>query len=746
MNASQVKTALDKAIKPVPFLVFTEKKFAKPELEIGNSAKAKLQELARTKAADIEGRGVCRKENDNAVIFSAKVAKPAAKSIINVLCHGAKFMDVRFKEGKDAEADLTVDGAPTDDADTSPNGNPSANGSPAPGTRPMPQTRFAPNMPSVETKSPPPPAPTQPTANAQGWTAARPTTPSDTVLPKSDSAIGMGGQRHPTPPNASAVARTVQPRNLPPVATLPSTAEADVAARFSDAKLAEIRKKIGGGGKMGNFEEIFNDIKAAAQDAPILAMLSKPRNANSGVDEKINQGQLTEMRGEQLKKYNQALAKLKSYDPNEDEAVESEEAWDAREDFRRDAEATITKAIDEIKYAQRGGVINLLATKNVKGGLTDKEEGIYHEKRAEMLILSTPQELDKKTEDGSGFTRLLKDDEGKVAYAFKTIAGESEQIRDQGVAEGAVTAQEILTSKLSNVLGSLCGFQSGFPKATLATLPVSNQGGNGNVGALIEGLDGAPLQAVENGKINEAWKGYGDAKPMSEEEKTQALARCKTKYEETKDEAYNPGGGVASYVNLLWAEFADKAKNVPTKSLQGILLMGLASVNADTKWSSIMADGQDVRPFDGGGAMLSTKDLLFQARGGSKDGPINPQFGMKLVRMPHVDLPDKVREDQPHRIADEPLDSSLVKSFAALDLEEVRRQMMAAVTSLQGSSPIFQSAIDASNVENSIKSMQFMKEAMQGDPTPTTEQFLVAYNLKMKAWLEQVAATQPNNG
>ena len=71
---------------------------------------------------------------------------------------------------------------------------------------------------------------------------------------------------------------------------------------------------------------------------------------------------------------------------------------------------------------------------------------------------------------------------------------------------------------------------------------------------------------------------------------------------------------------------------------------------------------------------------------------------------------------------------------------------MAAVASLQGSNPIFQSAIDASNVENSIKSMQFMKEAMGGDPTPTTEQFLVAYNEKMKTWLEQVAATQQANG
>ena len=38
-----------------------------------------------------------------------------------------------------------------------------------------------------------------------------------------------------------------------------------------------------------------------------------------------------------------------------------------------------------------------------------------------------------------------------------------------------------------------------------------------------------------------------------------------------------------------------------------------------------------------------------------------------------------------------------------------------------------------------------MKSAMQGNPVPTTEQFLVAYNQKMKVWLEQLAAAQPAN-
>ena len=208
--------------------------------------------------------------------------------------------------------------------------------------------------------------------------------------------------------------------------------------------------------------------------------------------------------------------------------------------------------------------------KNATGGLSEKQDTTFHEKRAEMLlgIGGPPAQASTGTSD----TRLLKNPDGSVAYAYKSIEGESSDMWWRGqVPSGAGTAAEVLTSKLSEVLGQQCGFNSGFPKTTLAKLPVGGDAGKPAVGALIEGMRGAVFDRVESDKAGNEWSGTANKPGLTQDQKNAAIARARAlesagrKDQLGNDFAWDDADQKSSYVKLLCIEQMDTIRNVPSQ-------------------------------------------------------------------------------------------------------------------------------------------------------------------------------------
>lgn len=87
-------------------------------------------------------------------------------------------------------------------------------------------------------------------------------------------------------------------------------------------------------------------------------------------------------------------------------------------------------------------------------------------------------------EDGSTQgMKLVADVDGKVAYAFKPLAGESTQM---GTPKGSGTVREVLASRLFAEIDKQCNLGFRWPKTGIGALEA------GKPGALIEGLPGVP--------------------------------------------------------------------------------------------------------------------------------------------------------------------------------------------------------------------------------------------------------------
>ena len=358
-------------------------------------------------------------------------------------------------------------------------------------------------------------------------------------------------------------------------------------------------------------------------------------------------------------------------------------------------------------------------------------------------MMATGQKPEKASE-GTGDVRLIRDASGQVAYAFKSIAGESEMMMNNtGVARGGGTAQELLTSKMSDVLEAVCGFKSGHPKSTLATLPVSDQGGDANVGALIEGVPGVSLEEIDDDAVTAKWEAMDQAekdaaalrgKAFDQKDRAAATAQNKPPGRDLWDD----GDPEESFVNLTKRERKERILSVPAKDVQRILLMNLATVNQDSKWASVMADGQSVRPIDGGAAMVPVEAVIGNARSrqrgdafGKNTGPIDPVLGNSML----YNVPGGE-----HPAARAPLDPEFVNQFKDLDVDKVRDEMNAAVLSIQGANPVLGGAIGASNAESALMSLECIKEAINENPTATTGEFLKTYQARLKAALEATEA------
>jgi hypothetical protein len=214
---------------------------------------------------------------------------------------------------------------------------------------------------------------------------------------------------------------------------------------------------------------------------------------------------------------------------------------------------------------------------------------------------------------GTSEVGLIMAPDGSVAYAFKSIEGESESM---GLPKGGGAAREVLVSKLCDCIKGQIDF--GWP-ATCLTGPEDIKGldGQPKPGVLIEGLNGK--------KVYDADAIFSETDVAEAQRKKNQSAAILAK--------------------------------LPGKEIQKLLLCNFAFAQFDIKWDNAIiqepADGAPpaARPYDGGAA-LPTMDMFMDLglRGGTS--------GVNLL---------KDHENKPLPAADEPMDAELKARFCAID-------------------------------------------------------------------------------
>ena len=755
MNSMQAKTALNRAIKPVAFVVYVEKKGDKPELEIGAVAKTKLKELGSSKTAVIEGHGVCRQADEFTAVFSAKKATPAAKTLINKLC-GPSYKSVLFKEGADANADLnSADGADgsTESSDGSESSTAQASGRPVPPPRPTqtampqqppPRQTAMPQIPPLPTQ---PPRPTQTTVPPPQQMPQRPPPP----VPTPPTQTVPTGNAQPQPPRQPPPLKpgqdpALQPQmpNPPTLAWLrsfdaPKTPKKEMKKRFSKEKMKSIKDETDRGffKGMGDFKTVFSgveDLQASEQKVDDY-IAAKGEAARPQLAAKL------------IEKYDALIQKIEKYQSNFDDtgtAVNfgrtkrskgNSAVRDAKLGFSEEARQAALEARAQLQLPTEFAAMSALSQRATQGNLSLADEQSYHQTRADFLLKAAGKDGLAKASGGTSDTQLIRGFDGNVAYAFKSIEGESDQM---GLPKGAGTAREVLTSRAAEVIKLQSDLDLGFPKTTLASLPMPNgTGGTVNrTGALITGLPGRPIAEISYEYTEAEWGKMDDA------ERADVEARCKA------DPTIGWSAGVEDtfYGMLLKKEQQALIAQVPAEAVQKILVMNFASASADSKWSNVMIDGTNAAPFDGGGCMMSAQELKEASKAkfdsgatGIKAGDVDPAFGTDMLEIPNG--------GGEHPAANVPLGADLVASIRKIDPDQLETEMKAETQRLRSLDGRMNSAVDDSGAAASAESTRRMKRALETAVTaasaqnrlPTTKEFVNAYNDEMRAWLTTVA-------
>jgi hypothetical protein len=115
----------------------------------------------------------------------------------------------------------------------------------------------------------------------------------------------------------------------------------------------------------------------------------------------------------------------------------------------------------------------------------------FRELDAQILCMSDKCVV-KPADDGSSDVLLIKGPGGEVLYAYKSVAGESTQMRSP---KGAGALRECLASRLFEEMD----LNFDWPKSTLCELPGAD--GRMQLGVLIDGLPGTPADKLKSSVI-----------------------------------------------------------------------------------------------------------------------------------------------------------------------------------------------------------------------------------------------------
>ncbi|MBV8379400.1 MAG: hypothetical protein JO369_01370 [Paucibacter sp.] len=273
---------------------------------------------------------------------------------------------------------------------------------------------------------------------------------------------------------------------------------------------------------------------------------------------------------------------------------------------------------------------------------------------------------------GSSVVQLVGNGDRKVAYAFKSIEGESDQT---GMSKGSGAVREALASAMSDALKGMTGLDLGFPSVALVDF-------GGKKGALIEGLSGRAFDRNELGT---------------------AVAEGKMTAEQRKQ---------------VDVEVADHVKRMPAKELQKVLVCNYAMAQFDIKWDNLMiSEGADgtvaARPFDAGAGFLDDKALAKDPRV-LDAGPGGP--GAMLLDCPigHHELAQ----------ANAPLDPEIVDGIMKIDVGALKQILDAERARLAKAHGLGDDVLDDNGMERAYRSVKIMQEIVGAQPDILTKDFV----------------------
>ncbi|HVZ42793.1 MAG TPA: hypothetical protein VHA82_03200 [Ramlibacter sp.] len=277
---------------------------------------------------------------------------------------------------------------------------------------------------------------------------------------------------------------------------------------------------------------------------------------------------------------------------------------------------------------------------------------------------------------GTSEVGLIAAPDKSVAYAFKSVAGESDQM---GTAKGAGAIREVLTSRVADVIkNGPSQLDFGWPATSFARLS-GVQGGSAELGVLVDGINGKKI--------------YDD---------------------DALDHVRKTGGNVEQKK----AESADRFAKMPASEIQKVLMCNLAMAQFDIKWDNVIVEehpgGLKARPYDGGAA-FPDKDTFMDMQMG------RPSIkGEKLL---FLDINTK------HLAADlsmnDPQLAQMRDKFLLID-EEAVRKVMAETVKQAGIEGIPANVVASAQqgCELTLKSIQGMKEVIRSDQNMTLGTFL----------------------
>ncbi|MBC2836459.1 hypothetical protein [Paragemmobacter straminiformis] len=345
------------------------------------------------------------------------------------------------------------------------------------------------------------------------------------------------------------------------------------------------------------------------------------------------------------------------------------------QDLRDMASATA----DKIVFANR-----LLAPAALASAKTDPERGKTLLEHARF----------KRTDGGTSDVKLLTEDDGRIAYAFKSVEGESDGgLRFLGLGKGASTLREVVSSKIHDAFAQ-AGLDFGFPKTILLE-------SDGKHGALIEGIKGKMVDPEEHGA--KAGRADGETDPVKKA--------------------------------VLDAEVADSLRTMNTlpekvspDSMQNVILSQMLTCQWDCKWGNLIIDGDRARPIDAGTA-IPTRDVVKEFAGGAP-----PAFKNLLT---HPDKYDTAKFGTPLPHAAQPFPAAKIKAIKDLDVEAIievaRKERDAVIKSVPGMDA---SLMDESCFDIMRDSINAVKAILTKKPDQTLEQFVAAYT----DWFEDYSA------
>lgn len=297
---------------------------------------------------------------------------------------------------------------------------------------------------------------------------------------------------------------------------------------------------------------------------------------------------------------------------------------------------------------------------------------------------------------GTSDVKLIQDHQGQVAYAFKSVAGESAQT---GVAKGGAALREAMSSTMAQQIAAQTGLNLGFPEVSIATM--TDCQGRLGPGALIKGIKGRMADPEEIEK-----------------------AYMSPKHERNGD---------AAWFNAETEKNRELGRQMPAKALNKVLLSNLAMGNFDIKWGNMICvmgeDGQvDACPFDGGAAF--PPDSTVAEKFTSNDGfEIVP--GQALLYEPVA--PNRNQGDL--AAAQQPMDPELVASFLKIDVTALAKSMQLERARLAQEHGFDPGLLDDKALGRSLNSILAIQRVLKAKPDQTMAEFVAAYAKEFPALL-----------